>query len=585
MRKTWTLLLTLLVTVGLLTGCLPGQSKDKDKKDPAPATTEQKTDGPKKGGTFTSFIINPTSMDPHIYSYGAHIHRMALSEGLVTWKNSKFEVGPASAESWTISPDKLTYTFKIKKGLTWSNGDPLTAKDFEYSLIRAIDPKTWAGAYASYQGAGILNAPQFQKGEVTADKVGVKAIDETTLEIKLDKANDAFLMRLAEVWGLPVHKATVEKFGKDWTKPENMVTNGPFKLKSWTVNSEIVMVRNDNYKGLNPGNLDQIKLFLNPANILAYENNEVDSVEVTSADIDRIKANMPKELIMTETGAVQGFWLQFGDNQKLMDKRVRQALAMAVDRDKIAKTVSKDTVAPAYSLFPSVVGGDWTSKYAYKYDVAAAKKLLADAGYPDGKGLPEITLLISYTIAATDPFTMAVIDEWKNNLGVKAKVENLEWGLFSQKRFAYQPADYAGMFNFSWTSPYPDATNYIRGNWGLETLWADGTKYQGYLDIQNDKNLDAGTKSKKMEEYRLANASPEGKRWIELKAAVDKETDPAKQLPLYQEMAQLRLDAAMYIPLNVAKAFRVVKPHIKGYEMNPFLVGYPMYYRSLYSTK
>lgn len=584
MRKTWALLLTLLVTLGLLAGCLPGQSKPAEKTTPAPAQQENSS-GPKKGGSFTTFMINPTSMDPHIYSYGAHIHRMALSEGLVTWKNSKFEVGPASAESWTVSPDGLTYTFKIQKGLTWSNGDPLNAKDFEYSIVRAIDPKTWAGASASYQGAGILNASQFQRGEVTADKVGVKALDDYTLEIKLEKPNANFLMRAAEVWGLPVHKATVEKFGKDWTKPENIVTNGPFKLKSWTVNSEIVMVRNDNYKGPNAGNLDQIKLFLNPANILAYENNEVDSVEVTAADIDRIKEKMGDQLISTTTGAVQGFWLMYGDNQTLMDKRVRQALAMAVDRDKIAKVVSKDTVAPAYSLFPPVAGEDWTKEFAYKYDVAAAKKLLADAGYPDGKGLPEITLLISYNVAATDPFTMAVIDEWKTNLGVKAKVENLEWGLFSKKRFEYQPADYAGMFNFSWTSPYPDPTNYIRGNWSLDTVWADGKLYKGYVDIQNDKNLDAGAKNKALDEYRRANASPEGKQWIALRDQADKETDTAKQLAIYKEMAKLRVDSAAYIPLNFAKAFRVVKPHIKGYEMNPFLIGYPMYFRSIWSSK
>jgi oligopeptide transport system substrate-binding protein len=587
MRRPWIKFLGLLLSVTMLAGCVPGQKGAQESKTESKPSdsTQQTSSGPKKGGTFSLFMINPTSMDPHIYSYGAHIHRMALSEGLVTWKNNKFEVAPASAESWTISPDGLTYTFKIKQGLTWSNGDPLNARDFEYSLIRAIDPKTWAGAFASYQGAGILNAAQFQRGEVTADKVGVKALDDYTLEIKLDKPSNIFLMRLAEVWGLPVHKATVEKFGKDWTKPENIVTNGPFKLKSWTVNTEMVLVRNDNYKGPNPGYLDEIKLFLNPANILAYENNEVDSVEVTAADIDRVKASMGDQLISTVTGAVQGFWLMYGDNQTLMDKRVRQALAMGADLDKIAKTVSKDTVAPAWSLFPPVAGEEWTKEFAYKFDVAKAKQLLAEAGYPDGKGLPEITLLISYNIAATDPFTMAVIDEWKNNLGVKAKVENLEWGLFSKKRFEYQPADYAGMFNFSWTSPYPDPINYIRGNFGLDIVWADGKLYKGYLEIQNDKSLDAAAKNKKMDEYRRANASPEGKRWIALKDQADKETDPAKLTAIYKEMAKLRLDAAAYIPMNYAKAFRVVKPHIKGYEMNPFLIGYPMYFRSIYSTK
>lgn len=585
MRRHWAKFLTALLTLTLLAGCVPGQPKKTETQPSDSSKTQTATAGPKKGGSFSLFMINPTSMDPHIFSYGAHIHRMALSEGLVTWKNSKFEVGPASAESWKISDDKLTYTFTIKKGLTWSNGDPLNAKDFEYSLVRAIDPKTWAGAFASYQGAGILNAPQFQRGEVTADKVGVKALDDYTLEIKLDKPNPIFLMRLAEVWGLPVHKATVEKFGKDWTKPENIVVNGPFKVKSWTVNTEMVLVRNDNYKGPNPGNLDEIKLFLNPANILAYENNEVDSVEVTAADIDRIKEKMGEQLISTSTGAVQGFWLMYGDNQTLMDKRVRQALAMAVDRDKIAKVVSKGTVEPAYSLFPPVAGEEWNKEFAYKYDLAKAKQLLAEAGYPDGKGLPEITLLISYNIAATDPFSMAIMDEWKNNLGVKAKVENLEWGLFSKKRFAYQPADYAGFFNFSWTSPYPDPTNYVRSNWGLDTVWADGKLYQGYLDIQNDKNLSPGDKNKKLEEYRKANASPEGKKWIELKEKADKETDAAKQTAIYKEMAQLRVDAAAYIPMNYGKAFRVVKPHIKGYEMNPFLIGYPMYFRGIYSTK
>lgn len=583
-RKPWTkALATALLGVFVLAGCMPGAKKTEEppKQDPAPASTQT---GPQKGGSFRMYIINPTSMDPHIFSYGAHIHRMGLSEGLVTWKDSSFEVAPASAESWTISDDGLTYTFKIKQGLTWSNGDPLNARDFEYSLIRAIDPKTWAGAFASYQGAGIVNAPQFQKGEVTADKLGVKATDDHTLEIKLEKANPIFLMRLAEVWGLPVHKATVEKFGKDWTRPENIVTNGAFKLKSWTVNTELVMVRNDNYKGPNPAYLDEVKLFLNPPNILSYDNNEVDSVEVTAADIDRVRTNIPNELLSTTTGVVNGIWLMFGENQVLTDKRVRQALSMSVDRAKIAKAVTKDTAEPAFSLFPPMFK-EW-QQYGLKYDVAKAKQLLAEAGYPDGKGLPEITVLISYNIAATDPFMVAVIDEWKNNLGVTAKIENLEWGIFSKKRFEYHTdPNYAGFFNFSWTSPYPEAENYLRSNFGLDTLWADGKLYKGYLDIQNSTTLQPAEKNKQMEEYRKANAGPEGKKWMELKEQLNAETDETKKKAIYVEMAKLREDVAAYIPLTYAKSFRLVKPQFKGVDPNPFLIGYPMYFRSIYVQK
>jgi hypothetical protein len=154
----------------------------------------------------------------------------------------------------------------------------------------------------------------------------------------------------------------------------------------------------------------------------------------------------------------------------------------------------------------------------------------------------------------------------------------------------------SGQSTFTITAGYPDApqnyiqynvdpTNYIRGNWGLDTVWADGKLYKGYVDIQNDKNLDAGAKNKALDDYRRANASPEGKQWIALKDQIDKETDATKQLALYKEMAKLRVDSAAYIPLNFAKAFRVVKPHIKGYEMNPFLIGYPMYFRSIWSSK
>jgi oligopeptide transport system substrate-binding protein len=585
MQKHLARFITLLLAVTLLAGCMPGQPKKTESPASETSASQPSSSGPKKGGTFSMFIINPTSMDPHIYTYGAHIHRMGLSEGLVTWKNSKFEVAPASAESWTISDDQLTYTFKIRKGLTWSNGDPLTAKDFEYSLIRAIDPKTWSGAFASYQSAGILNAAQFQKGEVTADKVGVKALDDYTLEIKLEKPNPVFLMRLGEVWALPVHKATVEKFGKDWTKPENMVVNGPFKLKSWTVNSEMVLVRNDNYKGPNPGYLDEIKLFLNPPNILAYENNEVDSVEVTSADIDRVKASMGDQLMSTTTGVVNGLWLMYGNNQALNDKRVRQALSMAVDRAKIAKAVAKDTVEPAWSLFPPMFE-DWNKKYGLKYDVAAAKKLLADAGYPDGKGFPELTILISYNVAATDPFMVAVVDEWQKNLGIKAKIDNLEWGIFSKKRFEFhEDPNYLGFFNFSWTSPYPDPVNYLRSNWPLEQVWADSKVYKDFLAIQNDQSLSAADKVKKQEEFKRQFASPEGKRWLELKDKADAEADPAKRMPFYDEMAKLREETAAYIPLTYSKSFRLVKPHIKGVELNPFLIGYPMYFRTIWSTK
>jgi len=585
LSKAVALLLAMILMAAALGGCVPGQKKETAPTTPTTPTTPAATaSGPKTGGIFRTYVFNPTSLDPAFWTWGSHITRMGLLEGLVRY-DAKLQAAPAVAEKWESNADKTVWKFSLRKNAKWSNGDPVTAKDFEYSLKRVIDPATSAGGSGSYQGnAEIKNAEQFRKGEIKdINQVGVKALDDYTLEITLAKGNATFPIRLAEPWAMPAHKATVEKFGKDFIKPGNYVSNGPFMLKSWTINTDMELVRNPNYWG--KVYLDGVKMMMTAANVIAYESNEVDMVEVGAQDIDRIlkDPNLSKELTQAPTGTLTSFFNLRSANPIMEDIRVRQALAMSFDRDKIVKAVGRGTVGAAYSTVPPVVA-TWSKEVGLGYDVAKAKKLMADAGYPDGKGFPEMTLMVSYQ-GDVDPVIMAVVDEWKNNLGIKVKVDNAEWGLHTKNRIELLPKETAGFFTNANNAGFPGLSAYFAGlfdpnDWGLK-----GAQWGEFRKLQTDPKIDASQRAKLLEDFKVANASPEAKQYKDLLDKAGKETDAAKQEAIYKEAAKLRDSLAYVIPISYINSVRLIKPYVKGYAPNAFLLGHPLYWNDLWLDK
>ena len=328
----------------------------------------------------------PESMDPAVAeTVPANQILRDLFEGL-TATDTAGKTVPGVAESWKQT-NPTTWVFKLRTNAKFSNGDPVTADDFVYGIRRFVDPKT-ASPYATTFGVFLLNGLEIAQGKKPTSELGVKALDKHTLEIKtLDPV--AFLPELVSNTQLgPVHKATIEKWGKEWVKPGHSVGNGAFVLKDWQVNNRIVVEKNPQY--WDAANVQLTKVTYLPiedqfADIKLWESGETDYVyQMPPGVFEKYKAQYPKELRNQAIIGLRYYDFQTKD-PAFKDVRVRKALSMVIDREILSKRVTADGQAPAYSLIVAgVVGADPTpyewSTWPMAKRVAEAKKLLAEAG-------------------------------------------------------------------------------------------------------------------------------------------------------------------------------------------------------------
>ncbi|HVK90594.1 MAG TPA: peptide ABC transporter substrate-binding protein, partial [Mycoplana sp.] len=275
-----------------------------------------------------------------------------LYEGLTIY-DAAGKIVPGAAETWDLSDDGLTYTFKLRSDAKWSDGSPVTAEDFVFSFQRIEDPKTAAG-YANILYP-IKNAEKVNKGEMKPSELGIKAVDDKTVEITLERPTPFFLELLAHQTALPVSKASVEKNGADFVKPGVMVSNGAFKLVSHVPNDNLVVEKNASY--WDNGNVKLDKVVFYPiddqaASVRRFEAKEMDLVYNFSADqIDRLRGAYGDQVHVSPTLAT--YYYAFDTRQEpYSDVRVRRALSMAVDRDFLAKEIYSGSQIPAYSMVP-----------------------------------------------------------------------------------------------------------------------------------------------------------------------------------------------------------------------------------------
>lgn len=406
----------------------------------------------------------PQGLDPHtVEGVGEHHIIESLLEGLVTEDPKTLMPIPGQAEKWDVSPDGMVYTFHLRKNANWSNGDPVTAQDFVDSYIRLLTPSL--GSRYSYMLFCIKNAEDFNEKKVTDPKqVGVRAIDAKTLEITLECPTPYMLNMMANhyTWW-PVHMPTIRKAGdpyapgNNWTRPETFVGNGPFVLKEWKPNSVIQVRKNTNY-------WDAATVRLNGIDFLPIES--VDSEErafragqlhrteeLPTAKIDSYRKDSPQFLRIDPYLATYFYRINVTLPQ-MKDKRVRQALGMSIDRKAIVETVTRGGQQPAYAFTPPDTKG-FTARAQVKFDIEAAKKLLADAGYPDGKGFPPVE--IHYNTSENHRAIAEAIQQmWKKNLGVDATLRNEEWKVYmdTQNRTNYVVS------RAGWTGDYPDPSTF-----------------------------------------------------------------------------------------------------------------------------
>lgn len=402
----------------------------------------------------------PQSMDPHFIST---VQTSRLTDdmflGLLTYGQDGTPI-PGAAESWEISEDGKTYTFKLRDHV-WSDGTPVTAEDFVYAWRRLLAPETGA-EYASLLYI-IKGGEEVNTGKAGGEALAAEAVDDKTLKVELTSAAPYFLAQLAHQTAFPVPKHVVEKFGRDWTKPENIVVNGPYKLQSWTPKIEAVLVKNDKFYDAANVAIDKVIYYsIEERTVIQqrFRAGEIDvGRDIASEQIDWLRENMVDSLRIAPYAGVY-YYVFRCDKEPFTDARIRKALSMAINREAITDKVLRTGMLPAYSFVPPGTANYGEPAYAdfkgmpYGEAVEKAKALMAKAGYGPDKPL-KITL--RYNNAEDHKrIAVAVQSMWKQ-IGVDAELFNTDGKIHyaDLKQGDFQVA------RAGWIADYNDPQNFL----------------------------------------------------------------------------------------------------------------------------
>jgi oligopeptide transport system substrate-binding protein len=386
---------------------------------------------------------------------------------------------PGIAETWDIAADGLKYTFHLRANAKWSNGDPVTAHDFEYAWKTTLSPEL-ASKYAD-QLYYLKNGESYNKRKgASADQVGVKAINDRTLEVTLERPTAYFLSLMAFHTYYPVHKKTAEA-NANWAKdPKTLIVNGPFTVASWVHNSKIELTRHGNYWDKANVKSEKLELILSDSNttiMSMFENNQLDM-----ADYPPPVAETPrliKEGKLKIYPYLGTYYFAMNVNKAPFDHpKVRQAFALAINRKAIVENITRAGEKPAMAWVPfglpgAKAGEDYRKAggdFFKDNDVETAKRLLTEAGYPEGKGLPPVTILYN-TNEQNKAISEAIQEMWKKNLGAVVNLTNQEWKVYlaSRKQGDFQVA------RSGWVGDYVDAMTFadvmISGNGNNVSKW------------------------------------------------------------------------------------------------------------------
>lgn len=475
----------------------------------------------------------PQSLDPHKMQ-GVPESNIARDqfEGL-TIANLEGETIPGVAESWENDEGKV-WRFKIRPNAKWSNGDPVTAHDFVYSWRRIVDPDT-ASPYASYlEYAHIENVNDIVAGKQSPENLGVKALDDHTFEVTLTESIPYLDKLVGHIVLAPVHQATVEKYGNQWTNPKNFVGNGAYKLKEWAVNERIVLERNSNYWDNDKTVIEEVTLLpITSENsaVNRYRSGEIDMTQTIPVELfSRLKKELPNDVRITPYLCSYYYEL---NNQKppFDDVRVRTALKLALNRDIIANKVVAQGQMPAFGFTPPYINDmdaiepEWF-KLSQQERNAMAVKLLEEAGYSKSKPL-KFKLLYN-TLESHRKVAIAAASILKQNAGIEMQLENQEWKTFldSRQQGAYQAA------RAGWCADYNEPTTFLN------------------IMLSKSSNNTAHYKSERFDQS--------------IKDAVSAKTQEAR-IKAYQKSEQILDEESAILPIYYYVNSRLVKPHVGGY--------------------
>ncbi|MEZ9546333.1 MULTISPECIES: ABC transporter substrate-binding protein [Vibrio] len=453
------------------------------------------------------------TIDPH-KSQGvpeSHVIRDLL-EGLVNQDGDGNTI-PGVAESWETTDNK-TFTFHLRKDAKWSNGNPVTAEDFVYSWQRAVDPAT-ASPYAWYmEYTKMANAKDIVAGKKDKSELGVKAVDANTLVVELETAVPYFVMMMGHTTMKPVHKATVEEFGDQWTKPDHFVGNGAFSVDKWVVNERLVLKRNDQY-------WNNDKTVLNKVTFLPIENQVAEMNRFLSGEID-FTNELPTEHFkrlqkeyaedVSVAGNLCTYYYIFNTKKAPFDDvRVRQAISYAIDRDIVTGAILAQGQKPAYFLTPEITAGFDPELPAYgkmsqKERNAEAERLLEEAGY--GKDNPLKFNLLYNTSENHKKIAVALGSMWKKTLGLSVTLENQEWKTYLSSK---DSGDFE-VARAGWCGDYNEASSFLtlmKSNNTTGGVHYDSAAYDQIIDKALNSTSEEERKALYLEaEALMANDMP-----------------------------------------------------------------------------
>ena len=543
---------TLLLTFGLFflvaacSGSSGGGGSETANPSPKPTSASSTpssgestgTGEPLEGGRFVRLYVDPPTLDPHLTTDATSAQIIVEVFGGLVTIDKDLNVVPDLAESWDISNDGRVYTFRIRPDAVFHDGKPVTAEDVRWSLERATDPLTEAPNVDQYLG-DIVGVDAKINGDAL-EISGVRVINERTIEITIDGAKSFFLAKLTYPTAFVLDRENIEASPKNWFRKPN--GTGPFRLTEYKIGETLVLSRNDAYH-LGRAKLAEVEMILSGGtSMLMYENDEIDIAGVGLADIDRLQE--PTNSLNAELHqAAPQFSIQYiglnVNEPPLDDRKVRQALNLAIDKKEIATIVLGDQVVPATGILPPGFPGFSESVSGYGFDPVRAKQLLLESKYGDDlDNIPPLTITTPGSFGANVSLDMEVVlAMWEKNLGIRTEFQQTEFATFlkdlNKRRFQ--------MFDIGWIADYPDPENF------LDVLF--------YSDSSNNHtNYNNPVVDSLLEQARI-------------------ETDGAKRFKIYNEVEQTILDDAPWIPLWYSgERYLLIKPNVHDYFQTPLII-------------
>jgi len=509
---------------------------------------------PKKAEQLIRYNLgaNPKTIDPGLNSSveGGTVIANAF-EGL-TDVDANNKPYPGVAKSWDISADGKHYVFHLRKDAKWSDGKPVTAKNFEYAWKRALAPET-ASDYA-YQLYYLKNGEAYNGSKVAADQVGVKAVDDYTLNVDLENSTPYFLSLLAFQTYMPVREDIITAHPKDWAlNGSTYVSNGAFKMTNWKQKDKLEFVKNPYYWNKSVVKLDKLTYTVldNATSYMsAYQSGQIDIIDTPPTEQTPSLLKEGKAKTYPNIGT---YYYSFNLDPKakldpavakaMNDVRVRKAINLAIDRTALVKNVVKGGQNPSTSFVPKGMvendGKDFKRKdyYPAKADAAQAKKLLSEAGYTDGKGFPTIELTYN-TGDIHKSIAEAIQDMLKKNLNVNITLRAVERKVQLDETSKHT---YTGMARNGWSADYADPMTFL-------DMWVSnsGNNVSGYRNAEYDRLI----------------------------ATAKSETDVARRFTEMHQAEDILMNDMPFVPLYEYNVVSAMKSYVKGTYRTPMDVLY-----------